>query len=399
MFLTHKHYLGIRISIYLILITLFVMAVSIILLESRRFRMEAHAKNEIDNLYTEIGALNQEKMELYQEFLETQTHLKTLYSTLAEMSQSIDNTNQETAVLEKALDSAQIKLSEQNQHITNLINGVAEQSNYNDLSQVDGILDILIIGTHGSLSDTLMVARVLPDKGKILFVSVPRDLYYGGRKINEIYYYYGVEKLEEAIMNVTGIVVEKYAVFNLQSFLTIFDLLFPDGVEVDVAKSIYDNAYPTATGGYSIFSLKAGKQTFDANTALKYVRTRHADSDFSRAKRQQNFIKSAVTTLKSQDLLTHIDQSFELLENLNKILKTNIGIFESLQYLKDYSSYSLDTGYVLDTGVKEFIKSDEETVNSRIFTSTTNVNGQYIIIPVKGEFSDVWEYVKWLSEK
>ena len=53
-------------------------------------------------------------MELYQEFLETQTHLKTLYSTLAEMSQSIDNTNQETAVLEKALDSAQIKLSEQN---------------------------------------------------------------------------------------------------------------------------------------------------------------------------------------------------------------------------------------------------------------------------------------------
>jgi anionic cell wall polymer biosynthesis LytR-Cps2A-Psr (LCP) family protein len=61
-------------------------------------------------------------------------------------------------------------------------------------------------------------------------------------------------------------------------------------VTVDVPERIVDNAYPTEDYGYQRVVFEPGVQTLDGERALEYARTRHADSDFGRMRRQQQII-------------------------------------------------------------------------------------------------------------
>src|SRR3989339_222726 len=391
-FKQNKNLLGIKISLYAVLVALIAITTAFILVESRHFKLEVQAHKDIDTLYLQIGLLTQEKDDIITRFIETQSHLKTIYTSLSELSKDLNKVNIQRETLEEALKGAQSKLAEQNKSISTLM-----QENLKSVKPVmpksDGIMDILIVGLNGSLSDTIMLVRLIEDQKKVVLISIPRDLYYESRKINEIYTYKGIDKLKEAVFNITGIVPEKYLIVNLQSFLKVYDILFPNGVKVTVEEDIYDNAYPTWNKGYSIFSLKKGEQVLNADTTLKYIRTRHGDSDFKRSARQQNFIKSAINELKSQDFFTHIDQTIEMVSNINNLITTNIGVFEGLQYFNDYKNFNLSINNVLDNQEKEFIKTDGETFKGRLFTSSMNVKGQYVLIPVNGEFSSVWEYV------
>jgi polyisoprenyl-teichoic acid--peptidoglycan teichoic acid transferase len=62
------------------------------------------------------------------------------------------------------------------------------------------------------------------------------------------------------------------------------------GVDVTVAEAIHDETYPTDDYGYQTVDIPAGRQHMDGDTALKYARTRHQDSDFGRIARQQQVL-------------------------------------------------------------------------------------------------------------
>src|SRR5437763_15019205 len=62
------------------------------------------------------------------------------------------------------------------------------------------------------------------------------------------------------------------------------------GVDVTVAEAIHDDAYPTDDYGIITVDIAAGRQHMDGETALRYARTRHQDSDFGRIARQQQVI-------------------------------------------------------------------------------------------------------------
>ena len=59
------------------------------------------------------------------------------------------------------------------------------------------------------------------------------------------------------------------------------------GIEIDVERPIHDDAYPTDDYGTTVVDIPAGRQHMDGETALRYARTRHQDSDFGRMARQQ----------------------------------------------------------------------------------------------------------------
>jgi hypothetical protein len=94
---------------------------------------------------------------------------------------------------------------------------------------------------------------------------------------------------------VLGQRVDHYAVIGLQGVRDIVDAV--GGVDITVAQAIHDDTYPTDDYGYQTVDIPAGRQHMDGDTALKYSRTRHQDSDFGRIARQQQVVAAVKTAL------------------------------------------------------------------------------------------------------
>jgi LCP family protein required for cell wall assembly len=142
-------------------------------------------------------------------------------------------------------------------------------------------------------TDTLLLFvgdRALP---RVAMLSVPRDLWvqipgYGEERINAAYEMGGGQTAKQAVSNVLGQPVERYVVIGLQGVRDVVDAV--GGVDITVPQAIHDDAYPTDDYGYQTVDIPAGRQHMDGDTALKYARTRHQDSDFARTARQQQVV-------------------------------------------------------------------------------------------------------------
>ena len=88
------------------------------------------------------------------------------------------------------------------------------------------------------------------------------------------------------------------AQINFDGFARVIDAL--GGVTIDVPRRIVDDAYPTADFGTVRIEFEPGPQRMGGARALIYARTRHADSDFERAGRQQQVIRAVVDELRAR---------------------------------------------------------------------------------------------------
>jgi LCP family protein required for cell wall assembly len=155
--------------------------------------------------------------------------------------------------------------------------------------------------TYPPLADAMLLMTLDPRTGDAAVLSIPRDLYvdipgYGPNRINTAYLFgeaYGEPGggpglAVRTVERVFGVDVDHWVVFRFTAFEQGVDLL--GGIDVDVQRAIYDPAYPTANYGTEVFALAAGPQHLDGATALKYVRTRHGDSDLRRSARQRQVL-------------------------------------------------------------------------------------------------------------
>jgi LCP family protein required for cell wall assembly len=196
-----------------------------------------------------------------------------------------------------------------------------------------GGVNILLVGVderpdhpeEGVRSDTLILARINAPAGWISLLSIPRDTQVelpdvGQTKINVAYGqgYAHAEDLYGADvspaqggMALAAQSVEQFlglgewgqrvhytAQINFDGFVGIIDAL--GGITIDVPYHIVDNAYPTPDYGYMRIEFQPGPQEMDGQTALIYARTRHADSDFGRAERQQQVLRAIVAELQAR---------------------------------------------------------------------------------------------------
>lgn len=88
------------------------------------------------------------------------------------------------------------------------------------------------------------------------------------------------------------------AQINFDGFARVIDAL--GGVTIDVPRRIVDDAYPTPDFGTVRVEFEPGPQRMDGARALIYARTRHADSDFGRAERQQQVVRAVVSELRAR---------------------------------------------------------------------------------------------------
>ncbi|MEZ4540443.1 MAG: LCP family protein [Chloroflexota bacterium] len=155
-----------------------------------------------------------------------------------------------------------------------------------------------------SRTDSMMIISIDPAADTATILSVPRDLYveipgYGQDRINTalVYgardgdYLDGAALAMQTVYSNLGIPVDHFVLVDFNAFVRIIDLL--EGIDVQVPYDINDPSYPDMDFGYDPLYIPAGLQHFDGQTALKYARTRHADSDFNRAYRQQQVLFAA----------------------------------------------------------------------------------------------------------
>lgn len=245
------------------------------------------------------------------------------------------------------------------------------------LSQDRNFPDVLILGKHMGLTDTIMLLFANPKNSKIHLLSIPRDTYVSGRKINEYYYFYGPEKTAEMVGEITGITPEKYVVIDMYSFSSIIDKL--GGVDVHLDEALVDYYFPGPGETTQYFSLSAGDHHLDGATALKYVRSRKSTSDFDRAERQQQVIKSLTNTLRNKGAFDNSKVMIALVEELLPYMKTNVDPIEALNLIQEMGDYSVDSGNVL-------------SVENYLY-STKNQYGQYVLLPKDGDFLQIKAYL------
>jgi polyisoprenyl-teichoic acid--peptidoglycan teichoic acid transferase len=157
-------------------------------------------------------------------------------------------------------------------------------------------------GAQALRSDSIIVLTVNPQTGSAGMLSVPRDMAVRDPmtgetvKVNTIYGLGeirgypggGPEYMRQTLSELTGYPIDYYVTINFDGFKQIIDLI--NGIEIDVPRDIIDKKYPTEDYGTEELFIPKGQQHMDGELALKYARTRHADSDSGRAARQQQVI-------------------------------------------------------------------------------------------------------------
>jgi len=150
-----------------------------------------------------------------------------------------------------------------------------------------------------------------------------------------------MKPLFSVIKNITNLDIDYYAVLNFEGFRKAIDDV--GGINIVNDKDLYDARYPGPNYSYEIFSLSKGFHHLDGATALQYARERHNDpqSDFGRAKRQQQIMQATKNKIFSAATLFNPIALNNLLDTLGNNLSTNITPDEIGNFLE--LSKKLDT--------------------------------------------------------
>lgn len=194
---------------------------------------------------------------------------------------------------------------------------------------------ILLIGTGSEhsgtgpyLTDTLIIAVLLPDSGRAALLSIPRDLWVyipdtGMAKINQATFFGarrgdedgGIGLLKETLLYNLGIEVDHYARVDFSGFSSLVDSL--GGIIVTVDCTIEDwklkeqDLDKQDPNNWELVQLETGVHILDGDWSLWYARSRRTSSDLDRNRRQQDILRAIWRRLESQGFLADIPALWE----------------------------------------------------------------------------------------
>ncbi len=205
-------------------------------------------------------------------------------------------------------------------------------------------LNILLLGSDRrpgeswqTRSDAIMVVRLEPAAQRVALLSLPRDLIvtipgYGQDRINAATVYGemypelggGIELARKTVSQLLGIPIHHVVRADFAAFTTAIDAI--GGIEIDVEQELYDPQYPTMDYGYMVAHFLPGPQHMDGETALIYSRIRHMDSDYARARRQQQVILAIIQRVREQNVLGQVQMLADLTTALRDDIQTDLSM-------------------------------------------------------------------------
>ena len=162
-------------------------------------------------------------------------------------------------------------------------------------------------------TDAIMLVSLSADQSQLSMISLPRDtvdLPLGDgttwdQKVNAIERERGIETMVEAMQATFATPIDAYVQIDMDDLTALVDAV--GGVEVDVQTPLVDPPIG--------LDLPAGLQELDAETALKFVRTR-ADTDYDRADRHQQLLLALVDKLVDPQTDVDVRAAIESLASL-----------------------------------------------------------------------------------
>ncbi|MBP7114136.1 MAG: LCP family protein [Candidatus Peribacteraceae bacterium] len=291
----------------------------------------------------------------------------------------------------------------------------------------NGFTNILLLGEGNSdhegvdLTDTIMVASLDPKKTKsAVLLSIPRDTYVlstekmGKDRINSLYRNYKValvrkgmtqeeasaESLKQLMTEVgtlIGLQMHGAVKVNFSGFEEAIDAI--GGIDVVLPADLVDTQYPGPNYSYVTFQLAKGPQHLDGATALKYARSRHSTSDFSRSGRQQQIIAAAAKKLKDGGLIKNVSKLTELLSIISKNTESTLSTRELLGLAE--MGRALDTEKVVSMQLSDqngLYGSGIEQGGFLYSPPRDQFDGAAVLLPVSmPEFPVTWKQIQKLS--
>lgn len=306
----------------------------------------------------------------------------------------------------------------------------------------DERVNILLLGIGGgrhegpNLSDSIIFASINPKTNKVLLVSIPRDLWIPDlkAKINTAYAY-GEEKQKGGGILLANAVVSKvvgqsidYTVrIDFAGFVKAVDMI--GGIDVTVDRSFDDYAYPVegkeadtcghtpeeveklATEAsqldafpcrYKHLHFDKGQQHFDGQTALEFVRSRHAlgpeGTDFARSKRQEKVIQAFKQKVLSVGTLLNPLKLVGVYTAFSENIDTNIQQSEFDDFIKLAQKMK---GAKISSAVLDY--GDSGTSREGLLMHPEDplpFDGQWVLIPRTGagNYSEIHTYISCLLQ-
>ena len=250
-------------------------------------------------------------------------------------------------------------------------------------------INVLLLGTDGRTdetdvprTDTMILLTLDPQNQTAGMLSLPRDLWIPipglgySSKINTAYqlgesvgYPGGGRQLtKDTVSSFIGQPVQYYVRVNFQGFEELIDLI--GGVEVVVPATIHDEEYPTEDYGYQTFHLGSrARSILDGETALKYVRTRNVDDDYSRRGGNSRSCAPSRTKCCVPTCCRHcLPKVPRLLYTMRSSIETDIPMAMQLEL----------ANYVRDASLREV---RQLVLDSRYGEETYAENGAWILLP------------------
>ena len=277
--------------------------------------------------------------------------------------------------------------------------------------EADGRINILLLGYRGKnmpggdlLTDTIMLLSYKPQENKVAIISIPRDLFVkipqrpNGVKINAVYSIgegegngKGLEEAKKIVGEVSGLSVHYAVTMNFEGFRNLIDTL--GGVEVFLDSPFYETSQFVQGQECGVeFTLPAGVNKLDGETALCYARARENTSDFDRARRQQVIIKALKDKLISAGTLTDFGKINGILNVVGDNVKTDFASHEMRKFYEKYSQ-------IKDAQIFQRVFENSEEGKLKVPDDRPEWAG-YILIPRAGwdNYSDIHQVCQNIFE-
>lgn len=246
-------------------------------------------------------------------------------------------------------------------------------------------------------TDTIMLASINTENGKVNLISLPRDLWNFDlkMKINGIYPL-SVEQnksfdfLESEYFKIFGVKIEKTIIITTNNLIGLVNAI--GGVDVNLEKGFIDQQYPNQdyidnpNSGASIYKtieFPSGINHLNQSNITEFVRSRKGvdssgqeTTDIGRVIRQQLLIEAILAKIRSK----------EFLSNYNNV----INLYNFWQ--KDISSNITDFDFVA-IGLKLKDKFDLLIINKINLTIGNNSKEGLIYHPNTNNFTNQWIYL------
>jgi LCP family protein required for cell wall assembly len=289
-------------------------------------------------------------------------------------------------------------------------------TNDTKLKSTDGRTNILLLGigdpSHDgpNLSDTIILVSIDINTYDVALISIPRDVWIPSlkEKINSAYAVGETKQkgggfilVKASASEILNVPIHYAARINFSGFKKAIDLV--GGIDINVENTFDDFEYPIDGKEndlcnndpeykcrYEHLHFDRGMQHMDGQTALKFVRSRHAEgiegTDFARSKRQQKVLLALKEKIVSPEIMFSPGKVPQILEIFGSSIDSDIDLSDTPKFIKLFTKVesSKIRSFLLDLGDKTASRE-----GLLINPLPDEYNGAWILVPKNGTWEEI----------